>query len=387
METEVSDLGLTGSAVEYLTQVFWHSVTFSSVVYPHSDDLAIQVSLALGGSQPTKRRSPPEAVQRPANADAIPELARTIAASVSRGRRYGKAGTSERDRFFDSVGAVMQSTYDLYRAQLDTVPFNHDGRGAIEPPVVFTTNFDLEIERALATSARTATCYYVAIPVVVEGESKARASSAGTLRWVVGRFKTAKAIRTSMLVKSDGEEGDWMWFSQMDEPELLNGPLLVKLNGSPLHEVPTEARKIGEDNGDTNRVHRATLIDEVDFVEAMRADTSQYVKFKNGARRDFGFPDWLSESLDSESRFWLFCGNRLADWTLRLHLLTQFDRIGADSNLVWDVAKDVNDERVQLLWWFGVKSVDGDCGLLTPGLLQFSTELQKEAKRLERGRK
>lgn len=396
---------LFGSVVEYFTQAFWHVMTFDAPNYPRYDELALQVSLCLGGhtNYPSRRTTPPGAIQR----IDFDLLNTSVANCVDRGYRTTRDEPSKRDHFYAELARLLHLSYDRYESRRLTVPTafqtpdekrSDQSRANDNPKVIaLTTNFDLELERALALAESASAYYHVAMPVYVDYMPTERMNDKrASLRWIVGAFDTTPGDGAPSNLRSllrnpvtDDNIGGWRWFHDMGESD-IRGPLLMKLSGSPIHALPERLSGMALLAGDSRddpatRLYHASLLDEIDFIQSVQADLATFVKERvkskgntssEGIGADFGLPRWVFASLPSTYRYWLLCGNRLADWTLRLHLFLQLSRLDRRTEgRFFDVADCVSDERGHLLRWLGVQALVGDCADLTEQFAEIADRL------------
>jgi hypothetical protein len=175
-------------------------------------------------------------------------------------------------------------------------------------PIAITTNFDIELEQELEAHKRT---YHVVFPVFVrESNDKEWDDDAHELPpdWL---------LRT-VSWDDDGEPipptDVLLGKNTLEElAQQFQGPLIVKLHGSPLHKLPKPNKfiqgvplRINLDQPSIDYEHRISLSD-FDLIKAM-------------IERDKYWPSGLKELLNAQGRVLCFLGYPLADTGSRIRL-------------------------------------------------------------------
>lgn len=334
------DKSLHCTTVEWLTDVLWHVLTFDSPCYPSREDLALQVSLAEDSETPVQK---------------VELTALTPAGIFQDWEAYGHAlsrtlqGLRGADRPVPAVGplhralsASLYRSFDKWRGQASQPA----GRRAPAPiALAITLTTDLELERALATDDGGSSHYHVAFPMIL---TNANHNYRGHLRWVVGKF-AARLDQTDpgFWDSLTRPVGPWRLLNDVAEefvlsgfnsalPGGLAGPLLLKVNGSPLHVIDPELaenpslrndfeqeisgaasdRVAGRRGGRAMHVPATT---ELDILQLTQVD--QWAMGASNGRA--GLPTIIRKALEEPTRRWLIVGHDLPEWSSRLQLYTQ----------------------------------------------------------------
>jgi hypothetical protein len=346
---------VTGALVEWLTDVLWHSIVFYAGIDPTTEELATQLSLMCGGSSPTRRVEPTLAV----GAVSFKHLTEGMRDILDHGyeRRFSRSRGGdrhcERDRFYASIARYLADSYRVWRDE-------HDETGSSPEwpiPMVLSTTYDLELEQALNDTSLTE--FHVVIPVW-EFQTRAEDQAGrGTLRWLAGSVRCDPGRKVA-------RDLTWRDVGDLQEPRdsgdtlaglQLRGPVVVKLNGSPLHELTHHAmvRPRSTDGLDATKavgfpaLHHAIVFSEFDHLKSAT---------------EWPLSGWLAAAVRDRNRHWAFLGQRLIDWNARMRLFFDLYYRNSDRRSPTRAAVAVNKrfdrERSLLLQWLGVKRVWGD---------------------------
>lgn len=387
--------GLTGSTVRWLTNVFWHAVICDSPVYPSLGELELQVSLFVNESRPTRDFGAGASLIR----YTLENVGKVAALALRRGFDPDEPPDSKRRAFYRSLGTVMHGQFADWRALM----------GDPEPiPLVVTSNLDLELERALAA---TGDRFHVAVPVYFAPQSRSSRASRGkdgghspagseeTIRWLVGTFSGGTASPT--VTDLQAPVSTWRWLrslvTERGSPPALEGPLLLKLNGSPLHRIPdgssglrtcpaepvdrrrVDPRTTNElsenvENESFQMLH-AIALGEFDFLQVTRVNQWSIDRpSTDGYASENGLPGWLVEEILNDSRYWVLLGYNVADWSSRIQLHTLFTHVSPQASRGCAVAPDFDEVRLRFLDWLGIAHVRGNVTALTPAFESLATE-------------
>jgi hypothetical protein len=286
----------------WIGNLFWHCLRFDQPYYPTTAELAFQLSLCTAAAPGSARNAPPQLAQA-AQAIGDPDLFLT-----DWFRFYGQnAGESG---FYHSLATWLQNNYarcepSVLRSSTSSVPL----------PIVFTTNYDQEIEASL-TKLRCP--HHVVMPVYLSWTSKAAGDpeqgSPPSLEplWLTKTVNFTRndaweyAGRTEEGSRSNGDGPNLT----VPREEFL-GPVIVKLHGSPLDDLPAKG-KVGklphtlvdtENSYETSYKHRV-IITEFDYLKDLRRQ----------------IPVWLQRALRNPRRQLFFLGQSISDWNIRLRL-------------------------------------------------------------------
>ena len=191
------------------------------------------------------------------------------------------------------------------------------------------------------------------------------------LRWLIGTFPMQRGVVTrleQLTVPLDG----WGWLDDVkqrddDEPDLC-GPLVLKVNGSPLHSIVEETLRL---KGDRPTNHALSL-GEFDIFQASRvhlwAESVRQSHTDVGVGQ--GLPPWLTETMTRDDRYWILLGHRLTDWNARMRLYLYLPDDLPKGRAV-AVNREFDPDRSRVLSWLNVKPIQGDAAELIPWLNDY----------------
>jgi hypothetical protein len=201
--------------------------------------------------------------------------------------------------FYDTLARILEVEFKSFRAHLSS-----DSGTANKPlwPVVFSTNYDMEMESALQR-ASDLTAFHVVIPV--EGYRPDGADP--DPGWLFGTLRR----------HDDIESPEWQWLKADKHltPRTIKGPMLLKLHGSPLHNLPNP-RDLMEEVEDMPHYER--------FEHALVLTESQYME--NIAWKD-PLPNFFNDVLHQD-RALFFLGHSVKEWSTRLRIFNHIYRNG-----------------------------------------------------------
>ncbi len=282
------------SHVEWLGDLLWHTFRFQAPIYPDPTEMAFQISVC------TRQFTPPRR-----------EMVGTVASLVGNLEElvYRVRGWLDH---YSSKTTVDGGCYSAIAAalchRLPSPASSHEDRSVYEAaielhqrlwPIAVSTNFDNDLERALNRAERS---HHVIFPVYMQ--------------------RNESLVKADWLLRSDdwinGQSiPSWRLLGDTSVKELINGfdgPLIVKLHGSPLTTIVPKL--VNDEKGNKllgySFVHRLILSD-VDFFEEMVSDQRSW-------------PDGLAKVLYQSQRTLCFLGYPLADFNNRLRLYDQVYR-------------------------------------------------------------
>jgi hypothetical protein len=393
-----------GTAV-WLTDLLWHVLICDSPVYPYIEELAMQVSILQGESTRPTRRLEPSSAMSPGTDD-LGALREACALAVRRGFNVDEPQTSVRRELYSASSELLRRQYRDWHDNGLIPNFWGQPKAAA---IALTTTFDLELERGLAAGGEP---FHVAVPVYVTSDPD---TPGGTdqLRWLVGTF-ACQSDNPTVDELATPVNGIWHTLGSLATSNLqganLLGPLVIKLNGSPLHQIPGTAAEVqaasfvvnGSPNSSSRRglapqgsaaaafakhptdrreghatrtdMEHAIALGEFDFLQAMRTSLWSIDSSRNGPR-EVGLPVWLCVELWKRHRYWVLIGHRLADWSSRTQIFTLLmndDQLlnGALSR-GFVVAKKFDQDRLRFHEWLGLQRTTGDAGNLTTAFRQL----------------
>ncbi len=390
-----------GTAV-WLTDLLWHAIICDSPLYPRVEELAMQVSIVQGEDYRPIQRLEPSSIMAPGTDD-LSAIRRACASAVVRGYKADEPASSVRRQLYAATSQLLRHQYDTW-LHIDT-PHRRRPKAAA---IALTTTFDLELERALAADGKP---FHVAVPVYVT--SSPESNDSDELRWLVGTFQISASAPTLEDLCAPVNE-QWQWLASLGTANMqgagLTGPLIVKLNGSPLHRVPPSSRQVHTSGiGKLGRgsVHRPDLVQrshppgsmaeilarqassrdaenpvpdlehaialgEFDFLQAMR--TSLWSIDSSPKRpENVGLPVWLCDELLTRKRYWVLIGLRLADWSARTQVFTLLmnddQLLSSSPKRGFAVAREFDEDRLRFHEWLGLQRTVGDAGELAEAFL------------------
>ena len=213
--------------LEWLANMVFHSFSLYGHFYPSDDELSFRASLSIPGSD---RRSAPANVFEKAGNDLVKDIPRWF----TRYKDKTAGRSTQMKAFYDAIARVLekQTGYMCGKEK------RKDEKELVEP-IAFCLNLDQELEKALQDLQ--VKSYHVALPVraTVSRETGDRFEQ----RWLLGTFSSEPHTY---------EKPEWTWLKKwFGQDQRINMPLVVKLHGSPLHEIPKDPEEV-QALGDTS---------------------------------------------------------------------------------------------------------------------------------------
>jgi len=223
------------SDLQWLADLLWHTLRFQVPLYPSSEDLAFQLAVSADEILPPKRETVGAVasfVQKKekylpsliaswlqrchqSGLDERP-IEKGFYKAIVRGLTYSSTTTARRKKPKETAGGSFLSATDRFRKRLS---------------LVINTNFDMELEDAFGESA-----YHIIIPINVHFRRGAQESSEPD--WLINIANPDSGKSWSLLGDS------WSRAVSAEKNRLsllqkyLQGPVIVKLHGSPLQGLP-----------------------------------------------------------------------------------------------------------------------------------------------------
>jgi hypothetical protein len=302
----------------WIGNLFWHCLRFDLPYHPTTAELAFQLSLCTEAAAGSSRKAPPLLAQAAQVVEGREELLATWFEAYAK-----HPGQSQ---FYRVMAQWLKKSFAI------SDPSAKNLYAPRPLPIVFTTNYDQELESALDAER----CpYHVVLPVSF-GWGKAdptgveQTSYTFEPLWLTQRITFSGetrqlnpweyAGRTASTSEGSDDSQDPIW-----PRTKFDGPVIVKLHGSPLATLPAKddvlrpPEKVTvklEGGYDVIYKHRV-IISESDYLEDLRRQ----------------IPVWLQRSLSSRKRRLFFLGQSIADWNIRLRL--------AD-HISWADSRDTN---------------------------------------------
>lgn len=239
-----SELTLQFYYLEWIADLVWYTFRVDAEAYPTNAELSFQVSLGMAGHQ---RILLSAGVQMAGDlrASEFPKWFEHYARGVE--ARAGQAGDGQQpNSFYDAIARYLRRQYQRYvrpsRAHEEGAPKEGpEDQKTDEPkrrrkltfaPVAFSTTFDIELEKALGHIGGT---YHVAIPVELQPNARVEHTA---IWWLLGTVRDGA---------DETAPPDWQWCPfELRDPEnfpTLEGPLVIKLHGSPRHRLDDDMRR------------------------------------------------------------------------------------------------------------------------------------------------
>lgn len=278
--------------LEWVADALWHTFRYDQAAYPRADEFAFQVALFVIGA--TGRRPERDVALEAARPRLTSE---TIATWF---HRYSGSPSNRMLAFYDALAKVLVAGHEGSRP---TGAGGREGIGSINPlhPVAFSMNYDLEMERALQ-QCEESTVFHVVVPIYAYLDPE----SEPEVQWLIGRTTKHTSV----------ERPQWTWFPQAGLPRRgsIQGPILIKLNGSPLHDLPSpgEVGGIDQYSQEFQRFEHALILSETEHL--------QHIVW-----RDM-LPDFGETVLLRKERTLVFLGHSIKEWSTRLRMFSQIHR-------------------------------------------------------------
>jgi hypothetical protein len=336
---QVAGIEISFNDIEWLADLSWHVWIFRSPIYPTVEELTTQLSILWTSGTETHRRVDP-----PQRVGAVEvhgkNLAELVKGCVGRAAPNGK-----RAEVLKALATVLFQEWHYFErgyvpVQMDDIEstpttaadlFDGPAGESIGPldsgrvlPTAFALTPDLQLEHALL-SGGSGDPFHVLVPVVW-----GRGSRQKHLRWLLGTYQDEYR---------DLHSPRWTLAEAATDFDIL-GPVVVKLAGSPLHELP----RLVSANRSSHPSH-VVNVGEIHFMnEILTAQLAQV--WRSGAEKGGrsttddtvqAIPDWLIRGLGELNPRWWMLGVRLADWVGRFHLFVHLRMFGyqsAPSNVV-----------------------------------------------------
>lgn len=282
----------------WIGDLLWHSLRFDLPYYPTSAELAFQLSL-YASTASSAASQPPTLAQA---AEGVSDPAQRLATWF-----HSYAQHPGPSRFYSVIARLLIHTFSRYPDPENNIAF-----GPRRPfPIVLTTNYDCEIETALASAG---SAYVVTIPVWLA----LRHDSPSILEpWWLIKIVHTTAYETRVAWHYGGDCRKITHSNALhSEPDSKRfpGPVVVKLHGSPTEDLtglqcppdfPQHIKDRLQNNKCTSPFLHRLVISETDYLRDMI----------------HGLPYWLEGHLQESRRRLFFLGHSISDWNLRLHIM------------------------------------------------------------------
>lgn len=295
-----SDIELSLHQLEWVADAVWHTLRFDKAAYPRADELAFQISLLTSAVFSPRM----ELVTAAQLAHVI--LPQSTIASWFR-QYQGVSSPPKMREFYDALAKILCAQFKGYQSHFTPNSGNQTQSLHGFQSVAFSTNFDLEMENALNRSDDL-TKFHVLVPVNAYFSDEPLPE----LEWLFGTVQRGNSV----------ERPDWQWFPKNKEPKPneLKGPIVIRLHGSPLLELPNpeDLRENGALLAEYERFEHATVMSEREYL--------QNIVWKDP------LPDFFNTILLQKNRVLFFLGHFLDEWNTRLRLFSQVRRRNAPAS-------------------------------------------------------
>lgn len=286
----------------WLGSVLWHVLRFDLPYYPTTPELAFQMALQAQAGISYDRELPSLAQA----AQTVPDPLKHITNWFT---FYDTNKTAS--RLYNTLAQWLLMTFERHRVAAAV------RRLAPPAPVILTTNYDRAIENALDAKGSP---YHVLIPVLHKrwrrGQERDQAIEHHVPIWLLKtKYRNPQDKKKCIVDWSFGgctnvrhQRGDNESANLRDTLPVLQGPLVVKLHGSPLDDLPDKRidnlpERLRHVDDDFEYEHRI-VISESDYLRDIRDD----------------IPDQIKGFLSEGKRILVFLGQSIADWNIRLRL-------------------------------------------------------------------
>lgn len=307
---EVSVERVTGSVVEWLSDLFWHVVVSGAGVPPSQDELSFYLNLheleytnrRFSRPHPGEYRSSRSKDDEGDDAKTLREDLEVLLADYDSGQDGRERDwTGKRESFaLAMASSLVESWRDEERRRL---------------AIALVSDYDLMFERAVLELLRRGELLHVIVPTVPD---EPRPGGEASYVWLFGTYANG-------LDGGGGElpEPTWQRFDTLPKsisPKL--GPIVIRLTGCPLFKLGAlkDLKLTDEFPRATTKLDSAAVFSEHDSVRAIMALTPP---LDPGITSEQLFLDDLlgPKGLTWDQRCWLFFGHRFSDWLPRLQLL------------------------------------------------------------------
>ena len=354
--------------LEWLADLVYHSFSFNRSFYPTDDELAFRAALYVDSSLD-------EFDMRPSSTSAFEKGRSSLPKQISTWfTEYDEANSDsaedELSKFHRALALILNKQYLYYSSDDSDRKFE---------PVAFSLSLDSELEKALRRIEVQRYC--VALPVRAERPAEGEAKREIHQRWVLATFDKEHKY----------ENPTWEWcHPQMTMDHEITGPVVVKLRGSTLYDLPEPISQAGyqakstqsqeassryivtlpnEDTYAPKKLEPVVTLSEYNLVQDVLVIKSLPTFFR----------DILSTRMH---RHFYFLGVSPSQWDVRLRIADfAFPPPGRDYvPQPWRVMIAINEEfgdyESSVLDSLGIQRWKGPLGGLAPELLQGLDDLE-----------
>jgi hypothetical protein len=291
----------------WIGNLFWHCLRFDTCYYPTTAELAFQLSLFAAVAPGDARKSPPLLAQAAQAAEKREGLITVWFSHYEKG-----SGTSA---FYATLAQWLHLTFARY----DQTHPSSSHRDTVPLPIVSTTNYDREIERALEHRRCS---HHVVMPVRLDLATDAFTPSVSKPFWLMKNVDFDSDGKKTISWQYAGKTAASIRTLDPESPrQVYAGPVVVKLHGSPLEELPSSFNlpnpwSLTTNQADARCKHRL-IIAESDYLD----DLLQQI------------PLWVQKEFQRKRRKRFFLGHSVSDWNIRLRLASELNSEGTATRL------------------------------------------------------
>lgn len=318
---------LSGAVVEWLSDLLWHLIRSDSDVPPSQAELAFYVNLGpledTAGDPWRFTRPRPGDYRRlkDRSGDSLSRDIETLLKPV-RPRAARNDWSHDRGTFALTIAASLLEAWSSEESSAKQKEEQTGFAKARKPVVALVSDYDLMLERALARCLYDGEAFHVAVPVRIGALER------GMIDWLLGTFRKGAGARVEMP--------EWSWLAEQPPRGDVKrcpmcGPVIVKLNGSPLHVLHEETNEPSVDDMDlaTDEDSRRRELEGTELVKPIAVfsepqSVATLMSLNQVAQSESLARSVFVDGLDWDTRNWLFLGHRFTDWLPRMGLFFNF---------------------------------------------------------------
>jgi hypothetical protein len=344
--------------LEWLADLIFHSFSFDGRFYPTSDELSFHAALHIDESD--QRPSSVNVFEK--GGDALVEI---IPAWFKRYDADAASSSSQMKDFYDALALILLKQDKYWHSNVQKLR---------REPVAVSLNLDLEIEKALERSG--VVRYYVAVPVQAATLPRHDLEEQVHQRWLLAKFFKERKYK----------EPTWAWYSDdMAMDGEIDGPVVVKLHGSPLHRLPIPVSQEEFDEKSKGRKDPSTEYIATPSPEVVYSSLKPFVTLsESGYLHNIvvirNVPKFFEDIFKDKKRHFYFLGLSTSEWNIRLRMSDLVfpgfpGRRYIPDRVMVAINKEFDDYRSSILDSLGIQRWEGAPEGLTPHLLHWAQEL------------
>ncbi len=316
---------LSGNVIEWLADLLWLVLSVDAGVPYSQVELAYYLNLRSRGDlrfgRDFSRPNPGE--YRGEGEDALFEDIVRLEKTHDVGLSPGEPVWSEnaRARFTRTMAATLSTMWQqvkAQRAEAAKLPaYESATDDSLAPVVALVSAYDLMVERQLWEVTPVGGCFHIIVPAWYSTDHDRQ------LVWLLCTItKRAVFAFDTRILTGPGDHGPrWTWWlEQRDDTQLaLDGPILIKVNGSPLMRLGVDGinpdvrpKSLKLEGAHRGRLRLATIYAEHDALSTIITAPNETSMLP---------PELAAgHAMAWDARHWVFFGDRFPDWIPRLRL-------------------------------------------------------------------